>query len=163
MLVQNERIRRMINDKQRASRFFAWGIAMAAVAVALSGCAMHKGDGAMQMGAMGKGPMHQMMEEMGCAHPPSGMAAMEKLTATEKQAHMKAHMQECKAKLRRQATEEALAKIDTCVEQRTGGKHHGRHMSKAKLREMMIANLRACASQEKAAAPSDPKSHDGHH
>jgi hypothetical protein len=153
----------MIKDKQRASSLvFARGIATVALAAALSGCAMHKGDGGMQMGAMDKGPMHQMMEDMGCAHPPSGMAAMAKLTPTEKQAHMKAHMQECKAKMRQQATEEALARIDTCVEQRLGGKHHGRHMSKTKLREMMIADVRACASQEKA-APSDPKSHDGHH
>ncbi len=38
-------------------------------------------------------------------------------------------------------------------------------MNRAKMHEMMIANLRACVNQEKSAPvqPDKPKGHEGHH
>lgn len=155
----------MSNDKQHASPLFIpRGVATVVVSLALSGCAMHRGENAMDMSAMRESPMHQMMEDMGCEHSPSDMEAMKKRTAAEKHAHMKAHMQECKAKMRRQATDEALAKLDDCLEHRMGGRH-AKRMNRAKMHEMMIANLRACVSQEKSAPvqPDKPKGHEGHH
>lgn len=107
--------------------------------------------------------MHQMMQEMGCAHDPSHMLAMEKMAPEEKQARMKSHMQECKAKMRQQATDEAMAKINACVQEQMSSRH-AKRMSNKKMHAMMMAKIRACANQEQpeAVQPAKPSTHDGH-
>jgi hypothetical protein len=124
---------------------------------------MHQGDRNMQMDTMRESPMHQMMEDMGCAHDPSDMKAMENMSKEEKHAHMKAHMQACMSKMRERAVDDAMAKIDTCVEARMNDRAHKRTGVK-NMRAMMMADLRACASQTAPAetAPAKPTTHDGH-
>ena len=86
-----------------------------------------------------------------------------KMTPEEKHAHMKAHMQECKSKMRQQAADEAMTRIDTCVEKRMSGHSHKRLDAK-KMQAMMMAEIRSCASQSQPAevAPTNPSTHDGH-
>ncbi len=137
--------------------------AMIAASAVLAGCAMHQGDRKMQMDTMHESPMHQMMKDMGCAHDPSKMQAMEKMSKEEKHAHMKAHMQACMSKMRQRAVDDAMARIDTCVEARMNSRGHKRTGMK-KMRAMMMADLRACASQTPPAEtePAKPTTHDGH-
>jgi|CXWL01.1.fsa_nt_gi hypothetical protein len=154
----------MLNDKQPVRKTaLARGLVVVTASAILAGCAMHEGGQRMQMGAMHESPMHQMMEEMGCTHDSSQMQAMKKMTPEEKQAHMKSHMQECKAKMRQQATDEAMAKISTCVEEQMSNRH-AKRMTKKNMRTMMMANIRACASQEQPGVvqPATPSTHDGH-
>lgn len=136
---------------------------MLAASAALAGCAMHQGERNMQMDTMRESPMHQMMEDMGCAHDPADMKAMETMSKEEKHAHMKAHMQACMTKLRQRAVDDAMAKIDSCVDARMHGRAHKRTSMK-NMRAMMMADLRACASQAPApeTAPAKPTTHDGH-
>lgn len=136
--------------------------AFAASAV-LAGCAMNEGRPKMQMGAMHESSMHQMMQEMGCTHDPSHMQTMEKMTPEERQARMKSHMQECKAKMRQQATDEAMAKIDACVQHQMSSQR-AKRMTKKKMQAMMMVKIRACANQEQPEAvnPAKPSTHDGH-
>lgn len=107
--------------------------------------------------------MHQMMKDMGCAHDPSHMQAMAKMTPEEKQARMKSHMQECKAKMRQQATDEAMTKISACLQEQMSSRH-ARRMNKKRMHAMMMARIRACANQEqpKAVEPAKPSTHDEH-
>lgn len=137
--------------------------AVVAAAVLLAGCAMHEGGPKMQMGAMQESPMHEMMKDMGCAHDPSHMQAMAKMTPEEKQARMKSHMQECKAKMRQQATDEAMTKISACLQEQMSSRH-AKRMNKKRMHSMMMAKIRACASQEQPEAiePAKPNTHNGH-
>jgi predicted Co/Zn/Cd cation transporter (cation efflux family) len=106
--------------------------------------------------------MHQMMQQMGCAHDPSHMQVIEKMTPEEQQAHMKSHMQECKAKMHKQATDEAMAKINACVQEQMSSQH-AKRMNKKKMHAMM-AKIRACANleQSEAVEPAKPSTHDKH-
>lgn len=154
----------MLNYKQSARKtVFARSLAAVAASAILAGCAMHEGGQKMKMGAMQDSPMHQMMQEMGCAHSSSHMQVMEKMTPEEKRAHMKSHMQECKAKMRQHAMGEAMARIDTCVQARMSSRHTKQKYRK-KMHAMMMAEIRACASQERqdAVQPTAPSTHDGH-
>ena len=154
----------MLNHQQMVRKtVLARCLGAVTASAVLAGCAMHEGGQRMQMGAMHESPMHQMMQEMGCAHDPSHMQAMEKMTPEEKQAHMKSHMQECKAKMRQQATDEAMAKINACVQERMSSRH-AKRMNKKKMHAMMMAKIRACANQEQpeAVQPATPNTHDGH-
>lgn len=137
--------------------------AMIVASAVLAGCAMHQGDRKMQMDTMQENPMHQMMDDMGCTHDPADMKAMETMSKEEKHAHMKAHMQACMSKLRQRAVDDAIAKIDTCVDARMHDRAHKRTGMK-KMRAMMMADLRACASQTPPpeTAPAKPTTHDGH-
>ena len=138
-------------------------VAAIAASALLAGCAMHQGERKMKMDAMHESPMHQMMKEMGCAHEPAQMQAMEKMPKEEKHAHMKAHMQACMSKMRQRAADEERTRIETCVEARMNDRAHKRTGSK-KMRAMMMAHLRACASQTPPTetAPAKPSAHDGH-
>lgn len=138
-------------------------LAAIAASAVLAGCAMHEGGRGMQMDTMHESGMHQMMQDMGCAHSPSEMQAMKKMTPEEKHAHMKAHMQECKSKLRQQAVDEAMTRIDACVEGRMSSHSHKRAGPK-KMQAMIIAEIRNCASQRQPAesAPTKSDTHDGH-
>lgn len=138
-------------------------IAAIAASAVLTGCAMHQDGRKMQMDAMHESPMHQMMKDMGCAHDPSQMQAMEKMSKEEKHAHMKAHMQACMSKMRQRAAEEERTRIETCIEARMNNRAHKRTGAN-KMRAMMMADLRACATQTPPAeaAPAKPSTHDGH-
>jgi hypothetical protein len=154
----------MLNDQQIVRKtVLARCLGAVAASAVLTGCAMHEGGPRMQKGAMHESPMHQMMQEMGCAHDPSHMQAMEKMTPSEKQARMKSHVQECKAKMRRQATDEALAKTNACVQEQMSSRH-AKRTNKKKMHAMMMAKIRACANQEQpeAVQPAKPSTHDGH-
>lgn len=160
----------MFNDQRIVRKtVLARGLGAVAALAVLAGCAAHEGGPKMKMGAMHESPMHQMMQEMGCAHGPSHMQAMEKMTPEEKQARMKSHMQECKAKMRQQATDEAMAKINTCVQEQMSSRHAKRmnknkRMNKKEMHAMMMTKIRACAKQEQpeAVQPAKPSTHDGH-
>lgn len=154
----------MPNDRKTVRKAVSVrSFAIVAAAALLAGCAMNDGGPKTQMGAMQESPMHQMMKEMGCAHDPSHMQAMEKMTPEEKQARMKSHMQECKAKMRQQATDEALTKISACVQEQMSSRH-AKPMNTKRMHAMMMARIRACANQEqpKAVEPAKPSTHDGH-
>ncbi|MDZ4738762.1 MAG: hypothetical protein SGJ03_02540 [Alphaproteobacteria bacterium] len=154
----------MLNDRQSARKtVFARSLAAVAASVILAGCAMDEGGKRMGMGAMQDSPMHQMMQEMGCAHSPSRMQVMEKMTPEEKRAHMKSHVQECKAKMRQQAMGEAMSNIATCVQARMSSRHTKKKYRKT-MHAMMMAEIRACASQGRkdAVQPTAPSKHDGH-
>lgn len=148
-----------IRRKAIAIRWFT-AIAVSAV---LSGCAMHQGDRKMQGDAMHDSPMHQMMTEMGCAHDASDMQAMGTMSKDEKHAHMKAHMQACKSKMRQQAVDEAMTRIEACVAERMSGHSHKRLGAK-KMQAMIMAEIRSCArqSQTPEAAPTASDTHEGH-
>lgn len=155
----------MLGNKRSArAKMLTMGFAAVAASVGLAGCAMNEGGGQrMQMDAMHESPMHQMMQEMGCAPSESNMPAMKKMTPEEKHGHMKAHMMECKAKMRQQAADEAMAKIGQCVEERATSRHP-RRTSPNRMRAMMMAEIRACASKKEpnTVQPTDPSTHDGH-
>lgn len=154
----------MLNDRQSALKtVFARSLAAVSASAILAGCALDEGGKRMGMGAMQDSPMHQMMQDVGCAHSSSHMQVMEKMTPEEKRAHMKSHVQECKAKMRQQATDEAMAKINACVQERMSSRH-AKRMNKKKMHAMMMANIRACANQEQpeAVQPATPNTHDGH-
>lgn len=154
----------MRNDKKTARKtVLVRSFAVVAASALLAGCAMHEGGPKLKMGAMHDSPMHQMMQEMGCAHDPSHMQAMAKMTPEEKQARMKSHMQECKAKMRKQATDEAMAKINACVQEQMSSRH-AKRMNNKKMHAMMMAKIRACANQEQSEAvePAKPSTHDEH-
>jgi outer membrane PBP1 activator LpoA protein len=138
-------------------------IAAIAASAVLTGCAMHQGDRKMRMDAMQESPMHQMMKDMGCAHDASQMQAMEKMSKEEKHAHMKAQMQACMSKMRQRAADEERTRIETCVEARMNNRVYKRTGAN-KMRAMMMADLRTCASQTPPAeaAPAKPSTHDGH-
>jgi hypothetical protein len=150
----------MLNDKQPVRKTaLARGLVAVAASAILAGCAMHEGGQRMQMGAMHESPMHQMMEEMGCTHDSSQMQAMKKMMPEERHAHMKSHMQECKAKMRQRATDEAMAKINACVEEQMSNRH-AKRMTKKNMRAMM-ANIRA--NKTTGSGPTcQTKPHDGH-
>jgi hypothetical protein len=76
---------------------------------------------------------------------------------------MKAHMQACISKMRQRAADEAMARIDTCIEARMNRRAHKRTGAK-KMRAMMMADLRACASRSPPTeiTPAKASTHDGH-
>ena len=154
----------MLSKWSAETKMLTRGFAAIAASVGLVGCAMHEGSGQrMQMEAMHENPMHQMMQEMGCAASKSNMPAMKKMTPEEKHRHMKAHMLECKAKMRQQAADEAMAKIDQCVEERATNRHL-RRASPKRMRAMLMAEIRVCTSKKEPTAvqPANPSTHDGH-
>ncbi|MEQ1752499.1 MAG: hypothetical protein ABL973_00020 [Micropepsaceae bacterium] len=154
----------MLNDK-KTTRKMVLGRSLAAVVASaqLTGCAMHEGGSKMKMGAMQENPMHQMMQAMGCEHTPTQMQAMEMMTSEQKQTHMRSHIAECNAKMRQEATDAALAKIDSCIQEQMSSRHVKR-MNKKEMHAMMMAKMRACAKQgqPEAVQPTKPSTHDGH-
>ena len=154
----------MLNDKQSVrKRVLARNLVAVATSAILAGCAVHEGGQRMKMGAMQDSPMHQMMQELGCAHSSSHMQAMKKMTPEEKHAHMKLHMQKCRAKVRQEAIGEAMARIDNCVRARMSSRHT-KPMNKIKIHARVIAEIRACANKvpQSVAQPTSPSTHDGH-
>lgn len=154
----------MLNGKQSVHKtLLARGLSAVAASAILTGCALHEGGQGMKMGEMQESPMHQMMQDMGCAHSSSHMQVMEKRTPEDKRAHMNSHIQECKAKVRQQAAREAMVKIDACVQARMRSRHTQQRYKK-KMHAMMMAEILACASQERqdAVQPTAPSTHNGH-
>lgn len=155
----------MLGNKRSArTKMLTIGFAAVAASVGLAGCAMNEGGGQrMKMDAMHENPMHQMMQEMGCAPSSSDMPTMKKMTPEEKHGHMKAHILACKAKMRQQAADEAMAEIDQCVEERAASRQMRRTSSK-RMRAMLMAEIRACTSKKEpnVVQPANPSTHDGH-